>query len=102
MKHATATALDRLEPLLERIRALGGLKEKKRGVFYWKSRSFLHFHEDPNGDFADVGLGSGFERIRVDEAEGADTLIERVRALLNSPPPSAHPGEGRDPGWPSR
>ncbi len=85
MKHATATALDRLEPLLERIRALSGLKEKKRGVFYWKSKSFLHFHEDPKGDFADVGLGADFERIKVDEADGAEALIERVRALVSSP-----------------
>ena len=91
MKHATATALDRLEPLLDRIRALGGLKEKKRGVFYWKSRSFLHFHEDPKGDFADVGLGVGFERIRVDETEGADALIERVRALVGQPHAPAPP-----------
>ncbi len=90
MKHATATALDRLEPLLERIRALGGLKEKKRGIFYWKSKSFLHFHEDPKGDFADVGLGAGFERIKVDETQGADALIERVRALLD--PGTASPG----------
>jgi hypothetical protein len=87
MKHATAPALDRLEPLLERIRALGGLKEKSRGVFYWKSKSFLHFHEDPAGDFADVRTfdGTDFDRFRVDGAEGADAVLARVRATV--PPP---------------
>ena len=40
--------------LLSRLRALGGLKEKKRGCFYFKSKGFLHFHEDPKGMFADL------------------------------------------------
>ncbi|MFA7263369.1 MAG: hypothetical protein WC068_10125 [Caulobacter sp.] len=70
MKHAGATALDRLEPLIARIRALPGLKEKGRSVFYRGGRAFLHFHEDPAGLFADVRLaGADFERFRV-ETEG--------------------------------
>jgi hypothetical protein len=53
MKHATAPALDRLEPLLAKVRRHGRLKEKSRGVFYFKSKAVLHFHEDPAGLFAD-------------------------------------------------
>jgi hypothetical protein len=34
MRHATARALDALEPLLQTIRLLPGLKETSRGVFY--------------------------------------------------------------------
>ena len=34
MKHAGPEALDQLEPILEEIRRLDGLKEKKRGSFY--------------------------------------------------------------------
>ncbi len=88
MKHATAAALDRLEPLIERVRSLGGLKEKSRGVFYFKSKAFLHFHEDPAGDFADIRAGDGpdFDRVRVDEAEGADRLVEMTRAALGLAP----------------
>jgi hypothetical protein len=55
MRHARDQDLDRLEDLLVRLRALPGLTEKTRGVFYRKSRAFLHFHEDPKGLFADIG-----------------------------------------------
>jgi len=66
VKHAGATALDQLEPLLERIRALPGLKERSRGVFYRGGKAFLHFHEDSTGLFADVRLeGVDFVRFRV-------------------------------------
>ncbi len=33
MRHATPEALDQLDELLEQLRGLAGLKEKKRGVF---------------------------------------------------------------------
>ena len=84
MKHATAAALDQLEGLLGQVRALAGLKEKSRGVFYWKSKAFLHFHEDKLGLFADVRDASGkdFDRFKVDEAAGARALIEAARARL--------------------
>jgi hypothetical protein len=55
MKHATAAALAGISGLLDQIRAREGLKEKSLGVFYRKSKAFLHFHEDPAGMFADLG-----------------------------------------------
>lgn len=78
MKHAGPIALDRIEPLIARLRALPGLKEKSRGVFYLKSRAFLHFHEDPKGLFADIRTADGkdFERFKIDEPAGWDGLIE--------------------------
>ena len=83
MKHAGPEALDRLEPLIARIRDLPGLVEKARGVFYRKSRAFLHFHEDPKGLFADVRLeGEDFERIDVTGPEGEDRLVAMVRDYL--------------------
>jgi hypothetical protein len=78
MRHATAAALDELEPLLERVRALSGLIERKRGVFYRGSRAFLHFHEDRSGLHADVRLGLDFERFRVQTTEEQDALIRRL------------------------
>ena len=85
MKHAGAAALDRLEPLLARLRASAALKEKARGTFYVKGRAFLHFHEDPAGLFADVRASDGtdFDRLRVETDEERAALLARVEASLN-------------------
>lgn len=86
MKHAGQDALDQLEPLLAELRAHPGMVEKKRGVFYRKSKAFLHFHEDPKGLFADIRTADGgdFERFDVSGAEGRAALLaltgERLRA----------------------
>ncbi len=81
MRHATSEALDELEPLLERLRSEPGLVEKRRGVFYRRSKAFLHFHEDPSGLHADVRLGEEFERVRVETDGERKRLIARIRAL---------------------
>lgn len=75
MKHARSDALDTLEPLLAEIRAVPGLVEKSRGVFYRRSKAFLHFHEDPSGMYADVRIGPDFERHRVETAAERDALL---------------------------
>lgn len=83
MKHAGATALDQLEPLLAEIRALPGLKEKSRGVFYRGGKAFLHFHEDPAGLFADVRwVGTEFERLRVETEGERGVFLAAVTANL--------------------
>ncbi len=80
MRHARDADLDRLEDLLAQVRTLPGLKEKKRGVFYRKSRGFLHFHEDPKGMFADISDPD--ERIDVTEAAGKAALMAAARRRL--------------------
>ena len=84
MKHARAGALDQLEPFLAQIRTAGPeLVEKNRGVFYVRSKAFLHFHEDPAGMFADIRLdGVAFERFRVTTAAEQRTLLSRLRKAL--------------------
>ncbi len=84
MKHAGDLALDQLEGLLAELRALPGLAEKKRGVFYRSSRAFLHFHEDPKGLFADVRDADGhdFERIDVTQEAGRRRLVATARLRL--------------------
>ncbi|HEX4183540.1 MAG TPA: hypothetical protein VHY34_09795 [Caulobacteraceae bacterium] len=57
MKHAGQEALDALEA----VRLRRALTERKRGVFYRKSRAWLHFHEDPAGLFADLRGGCRLE-----------------------------------------
>ncbi|MET0273059.1 MAG: hypothetical protein ABW360_08720 [Phenylobacterium sp.] len=78
MRHARDQDLDRLEDLLVRLRALPGLVEKKRGVFYRRSRAFLHFHEDPKGLFADIGD----DRFDVTEEPGRLALLRAVAERL--------------------
>lgn len=84
MRHARDQDLDRIEDLLVQLRALPGLTEKRRGVFYRKSKSVLHFHEDPKGMFAD--LSDPDERIEVTDPTGQAALIEAVRRRLASAP----------------
>lgn len=83
VRHATAAALDELEPLLSQLRQLNGLVEKKRGVFYRRSRAFLHFHEDPAGLHADVRLTTDFERFRVQSVKEQSELLKRVNRCLS-------------------
>ena len=85
MKHAGSAALDRLAPLLERLRGFPGLKEKSRGVFYRAGNAFLHFHEDPAGLFADLrdAEGRDFSRLKVDDVQGATALLALVEARLS-------------------
>jgi hypothetical protein len=82
MRHITPSSLDRLEAFLVELRRLEGLREKKRGVFYRRSRAFLHFHEDPEGLFADVRLIDEFERFRVSSRTEQKALLVRLRAAL--------------------
>ena len=85
VRHARADALDELEPLIERLRALPSLVERSRGVFYRRSRAFLHFHEDPTGFYADVRLTDEFERVRVQTSDEQDALFARVAGLDSAP-----------------
>lgn len=83
MKHAGAKALDRLEPLLARLRAHAELKEKSRGCFYLRGRGFLHFHEHGVDElYADIGLGSGFDRLPAMTAAQHKTILKRTAQAL--------------------
>ena len=80
VRHATAAALDRLDPLLDELREVLALRERSRGVFYKGSKAYLHFHEEGDELFADVRVGSDFERVNVTTAKGRDELLAHVRA----------------------
>ncbi len=85
MRHARTAALDELEPLILRLRQVDGLVERKRGVFYRKSKAFLHFHEDPSGLYADVRLAADFERFRVQTLAEQEALLEKVDRSVAEP-----------------
>lgn len=66
------------DELVEGLRAIEGLRDvgKTHPVFHYRSKPFLHFHDGPDGRYADVRLGSGdFEPV------WASTGVER-QALL--------------------
>ena len=83
MKHAGSDTLNRLAPLLRRLRMLPGLVERKPGIFYVRSNAFLHFHEDPAGVFADVKIdGRSFERLPLQTAVDKSSLLAAVSNAL--------------------
>jgi hypothetical protein len=84
VKHATSAALERLEPLLAKLRRHAALKEKSRGVFYFKMKAALHFHEDPMGLFADFRTTTDWVRFAVNTAAERATLMQTVAAFLSS------------------
>ncbi len=83
MRHAGAAALADLSGLLDQIRTRPGLTEKKLGIFYRKSKSFLHFHEDPKGMFADLSVGPSFDRYPVDTEEDWKALLSAIDHVLH-------------------
>ena len=85
MKHAGPEALDALEPILQRIRKLVGLKEKNRGTFYRGSNAFLHFHEDPAGFFADLKIHGEFVRFPVNSKAEIAAMLRSASREINSP-----------------
>ena len=83
MKHASAAALSRLEPLLVELRRYPDLVERKYGTFYRRSQAFLHFHEDPAGMFADARLGgSVFQRFPVNTRAEQREFLRKVGVEL--------------------
>ena len=84
MKHATAEALAGLEGLLASLRALPGLRERGTGVFYRRSRAFLHFHEHDGRVYADLRLsGDDFDRHPATTRAEQRALLRLIRAGIS-------------------
>ena len=94
MKHAGPDTLARIPGLLDELRARTVLQEKRPGVFYLKSRAFLHFHDDPSGVFADVRLAGEFVRLCVTTLSEQSDLLERIDHCV-SEAESRSAGSGR-------
>lgn len=79
MRHARPATIASLDPLLERLRAIPRLKEVKPGIFYHRSRAFLHFHEHADEIYADVRLeGKDFDRLPCSSRGEQEALVEVV------------------------
>jgi hypothetical protein len=99
VKHAGPDTLNEIEALLTKLRKHEVLTERKRGSFYLKSSGFLHFHEDPEGVFADLKISGTFQRFRVSTRAEQAALLREVAATLggaaNKPPPARGSVKGR-------
>jgi hypothetical protein len=82
VKHAGPAALERLAGLLMQLRDRPALAEPRPGVFYRRSRAFLHFHEDPAGLFADFRPGDDWLRLPVTSQAEQAGLIEAIDRAL--------------------
>jgi hypothetical protein len=83
MRHITPARLPDIEPLLGELRCIDGLQERTPGIFYVRSRAFLHFHEDGDDIYADVRLdGDDFDRRRVTTRAEQRALVSAVRRVL--------------------
>jgi len=78
----------RLKPikdLIDKLRRLPGIVERKPGIFYARGKAFLHFHEDPMGLFADVKVDNDWERFPVNAARERTALVKlAAKALARS------------------
>ena len=85
MKHASTEALMGLTSLLTQIRSIDVLVEKSPGVFYRRSKAFLHFHEDSEGLFVDVRLhvDEPFTRLPVTTSRQQSALVSDIRRALS-------------------
>ena len=64
------------------------LKEKSRGCFYLRGRSFLHFHEHGDNEvYADIGLGDAFARLPAMTAVQHKAILKHTaKALADGKP----------------
>jgi len=82
MKHAGGEVLEQLEGLLSELRTIDGLREKRPGVFYYRTKAQLHFHEDGDDLYADLRQSDVFVRLRVNTARERTLVVTRLRRQL--------------------
>jgi len=81
MRQAT---LDRIAPLLDVLRAHPALSEARPTEFQLDGRDFLHFHDEPDGVFADVRLTEGRVSMPVSSSSEQAEFLERIDHSLSS------------------
>jgi len=81
MKEST---LEMLKPLLSFLRSFDVLEETGGVKFLLKGRDFVHFHDDPDGLWADAKLSKGRLRMSVATLAEQRELMEKIAAKLDS------------------
>jgi hypothetical protein len=78
---ASDADLDQVEDVLIALRALPGVSEKKRGVFYRGRDAFVHFHAEDGVVSADakISLGAGFLRFPLATKAARAAFVRTLR-----------------------
>jgi len=79
-----SSTLEALAPLLAVLRAHSALQEVRPATFHLDGRGFVHFHEGPEGVFADVLLAKGRVHMPVSSPAEQAELMERIDQVLES------------------
>lgn len=74
----------KLAPLLSVLRGYSVLREVREGSFHLDGKDFIHFHDEPDGLWADVRLAGGRVRRSVADADAQADLLEEVGATLDA------------------
>lgn len=74
------------DDLVAALREVEGLRDtgKRHPNFRFRSKPFLHFHDGPEGAYADVRFEADFEPVPASTSEERWELLERVRAHVVS------------------
>ena len=78
------STLETLAPLLRFLRGYDVLEETAGVKFLLNGQDFIHFHDAPDGLWADVKLAKGRIRLSVAKASEQGELMEKISATLES------------------
>ncbi len=84
MSRPAPETFDYIEPLLRRLRGVEGLTEKSRGVFYIKSKAFLHFHGHPGAAVADLKMRDDWDRFPINSKRDQSALLKLVENHMSA------------------
>jgi hypothetical protein len=76
LAHCPFEKLRDVAPVLKEVRGWEGIREPKPGIFYYKAKPFLHFHEKDGERWADVRDGADWGR-PLDLAFGAGAALQK-------------------------
>lgn len=80
MKRISPEGLDTLHSLLVSLRSIPQIVERKPGVFYCRSKAFLHFHEEKGELYADISTADGWVRYPVNNFSDITKLLTAVES----------------------
>jgi hypothetical protein len=89
MAHINPEKLQDLEKIFALVRTRVAVKEKKPGIFYWKSKPLLHFHEKEGRRYAHLRCGEKWVEVDVKFGAGPKektklwSEVQSALSLLN-------------------